>query len=141
MAVGISHGRGGRKMLCGPAAACRLAAVLFMLLTLPACIVFVSTGPGPVTNANIVFIAVTDDGGLVARLHVSVVSTDGGGWRQEGETAGDGVFRCRVGAGVTRVRASVTPPAGYVAGDPQRWPREIELSGEDLELRVRVKPA
>jgi hypothetical protein len=121
-----------------PGRAWRLAAALAALLTLPACIVFVSTGPGAVTSANIVFIAFTDDGGLVARLHVTVVSTDGG-WRQEGVTAADGAFRVAVGPGVTRVRASVTPPAGYVAADPQPWPREFDVSGEDLEVQVRVR--
>jgi hypothetical protein len=111
--------------------------VLLALLPLPACLVYISSAPGPVTSANIVFIAFTDDGGLVARLHVSVVSTDGD-WRQDGVTAADGAFRVKVGPGVTRVRASVTPPAGYVTADADRWPREIEVSG-DAEIRVRVR--
>ena len=122
-----------------PARAWRLAAALAALLTLPACIVFVSTGPGAVTNANIIFIAVTEDGGLVARLHVTVISTDGG-WRQEGATAADGAFRVTVGPGVTRVRASVTMPPGYTAAEPGRWPRELDVREGDLEVRVLVKP-
>jgi hypothetical protein len=121
-------------------AACRLALSLLALFVLPGCLVFVSTGPGSVTNANIVFIAVTRDGGLVARLHVSVVSVDGGSWRQEGVTATDGAFRVTVGPGVTRVRASVTMPPGFAAAEPHRWPRDIDVRGDDLEVRVLVRP-
>jgi hypothetical protein len=119
-------------------AAGRLAVVLLALVSLPACIVYVSTAPGSASHANIVFIAVTDDGGLVAKLHVTVVSTDGS-WREEGLTASDGVYRVSVGPGVTKVRASVTLPAGYAPAEPERWPREIDLAGEDLEVQVRVK--
>ena len=90
-------------------------------------------------GANIIFIAVTGDGGLVARLHVTVVSTDGG-WRQDGVTAADGAFRVTVGPGVTRVRASVDVPAGYTAAEPDRWPREIDVGEGDVEVRVLVKP-
>ena len=121
------------------ARAWRLATALAALLTLPACLVYVSTAPGGVAGANIIFIAVTEDGGLVARLHVTVISTDGA-WRQEGATAADGAFRVRVGPGVTRVRASVTTPPGYVAAEPERWPRELDVREGDLEVRVLVKP-
>ena len=126
------------KMPPRPARAWRLAAALAALLTLPACLVYISSAPSSVGQANIVFIAFTDDGGLVARLHVTVVSTDGG-WRQEGVTAADGAFRVAVGPGISRVRASVTPPDGYVAADPQPWPREFDVSGEDIQVQVRVK--
>ena len=122
-----------------PARAWRLAVALAALLTLPGCLVYVSTAPGGVTGANIIFIAATADGGLVARLHVTVVSADGG-WRHEGVTAADGAFRVAVGPGVTRVRASVEVPAGYTAAEPDRWPREIEVGEGDLEVRVLVKP-
>jgi hypothetical protein len=122
-----------------PARAWRLAASLAALLSLPACIVFVSTAPGGVGHANIVFIAVTSEGGLVARLHVTVVSTDGG-WRQEGATAADGAFRVAVDPGVTRLRASVTMPPGYTAAEPDGWPRELDVRQGDLEVRVLVKP-
>lgn len=120
------------------ARAWRLATALAALLTLPACLVYVSTAPGGVSGAKIIFIAVTEDGGLVARLHVTVISTDGG-WRQDGATATDGAFRVTVAPGVTRVRASVTPPAGYTTAD-HRWPRDIDVRGDDLEVRVLVKP-
>jgi hypothetical protein len=116
-----------------------MGAALLALFVLPGCIVSVSTGPGSVTNANIVFIAVTADGGLVARVHVTVVSSDGG-WREEGVTALDGALRVAVGPGVTRVRAWVAMPPGYVAAEPDRWPRDIDVRGEDLEIRVLVKP-
>lgn len=122
-----------------PARAWRLAVALAALLTLPACLVYVSSAPGGVHRANIVFIAITGDGGLVARLRVTVVSTDGG-WRQDGMTAADGAFRVTVGPGVTRVRASVDVPAGYTAVEPDRWPREIDVGEGDLEVRVLVKP-
>lgn len=121
------------------ARAWRLLVALAALLSLPACIVFISTAPGAVGSANIVFIAVTGDGGLVARLHVTVVSTDGA-WRQEGVTAADGAFRVAVNPGVTRVRASVELPAGYTAAEPDRWPREIDVGRDDVEVRVLVKP-
>jgi hypothetical protein len=122
-----------------PARAWRLAVALAALLTLPGCLVYISTAPGGVAGANIIFIAVTDDGGLVARLHVTVVSTDAA-WRQEGVTAADGTLRVTVGPGVTRVRASVDVPAGYTAAEPDRWPREIDVGEGDVEVRVLVKP-
>jgi len=49
---------------------------LIALLSLPACLVVVSTGPTSLTNATIVFVAIVDGGALVAPLRITVVSAD-----------------------------------------------------------------
>lgn len=120
------------------AVAWRLALPLVALLTLPACLVYISSAPSSVGGANIIFIAHTDDGGLVAALHVSVVAVDGD-WSNNGVTASDGAYRCSVGPGVKRVRAGVTLPAGYVIAAQDRWPREIDVPASgDVEIQIRV---
>ena len=119
----------------------RLVVPLVALLGLPACLVVVSTGPTSVGGATIVFVAVTEEGGLVAALHVSVADTDGG-WRDDGMTASDGTFHCEVGPGVRRVRALPTPPDGYVMSGEHSWPRDIDLPDEGtLQVQVRVRAA
>jgi hypothetical protein len=119
----------------------RLVVPLVALLMLPACLVVVSTGPTSLGGATIVFVAVTDHGGLVAALHVSVTDTDSD-WRDDGVTASDGTFHCEVGPGVRRVRAQPTPPAGYVMAGEHSWPRDIEVPDEGtLEVQVRVRAA
>ena len=123
----------------GPSAAWRLLLPLIALLSLPACLVIVSTGPTPLASATIVFVAVDDQGALIASLHVSVVGVDGA-WSAQGLTASDGAFRCHVGAGVARVRATVIPPNGYVLSGQDRWPREVDVSAggsQQVEIRVR----
>jgi hypothetical protein len=126
-------------MHCGPCAAWRLLPPLMALLCLPACLVVVSTGPTSLAGATIVFVAVDDRGALIASLNVSVVSLDQT-WSDHGLTASDGAFRCQIGAGVTRVRAAVTPPTGYVLSGPERWPREVDVSsGGRQQIEVRVQ--
>ena len=114
---------------------------LMALLCLPACFVFVSTGPTSLAGATIVFVAFDDGGALVASLKVSVVGVDGA-WSEQGLTASDGAFRCHIGAGVTRVRAAVVPPPGYVLSGQDRWPREVDVSsGGSRQIEVRVQHA
>jgi len=106
------------------------------LLTLSSCLVVVSTGPTALVGGNIVFVAVDGHGGLVASLHVTVADL-ASDWRQDGMTARDGSFRCDVRSGVTRVRAVVTAPPGYVVSGTQPWPREIDVSS-NTSVRVEV---
>ena len=116
----------------------RLALAVAVLLTLPACLVVISTSPTAVDGATIVFVAIDDRGLLVASLSVTVVDVDGD-WRGEGMTTGDGAFRCTVAGGVTRVRAKVTPPSGFALDGSDKWPRQIDLpSSGDLEVRVQL---
>ncbi len=123
----------------GPSATWRLLLLLMALLSLPGCLVIVSTGPTSIAGATIVFVAIDDRGALIASLKVSVVSVDQA-WSEHGLTASDGAFRCQVGAGVTRVRAAVTPPAGYVLSGPERWPREVDVSsGGRQQIEVRIQ--
>ena len=108
------------------------------LLTLSSCLVVVSTGPTALVGGNIVFVAVDGHGALVASLHITVVDL-AGEWRLEGMTARDGSFRCDVRSGVTRVRASVTAPRGYVVSGNEPWPREIDVvSNMSVRIDVRV---
>ena len=104
------------------------AVPLLAALACNACIVFVSTSPTLFSEATIVFVA-KDGGGLfVHSLRVTLVDV-AGGWRMDGLTASDGSFRCGVRAGVTRVRAEVVPPAGYVLARSDSWPRQLDVSG------------
>ena len=89
------------------------AVPLLAALTLNACIVIVSTAPTAVSGATIVFVATDGYGQSVRSLRV-VIADVAGVWRTDGLTGGDGSFRCGVSEGVTRVRAEVVPPAGYV---------------------------
>jgi hypothetical protein len=123
----------------GPSAARRLLLPVIALLSLPACLVVVSTNPTPLTSATIVFVAIDNRGALVASLHVSVVGVDSA-WSEQGVTAADGAFRCTTGAGVARVRAGVVPPPGYVLSGQDRWPREIDVSsGGSQQIEIRVQ--
>ena len=114
----------------------RVVIPIVALLTLPACLLIVSTGPTPVAGATIVFVAIDDRGALVASLQISVVDIDGQ-WRGNGVTARDGSFRCGVRAGVTRVHAEVRLPVGYVLGRSDQWPREIDVPTQG-NLRVEI---
>jgi hypothetical protein len=107
------------------------------LLTLPSCLVVISTGATGLVGGNIVFVAVDDHGALVPSLHVTVADL-ASDWRLEGMTAHDGSFRCDVRSGVTRVRAAVTAPPGYVVSRTQPWPREIDVSSTSVRVEVRV---
>lgn len=119
----------------------RLLLPVVALLSLPACIVIVSTGPTPLTGANIVFIAKDGDGRSVEALGVSVTGVDRA-WRGDGVTAADGALRVAVASGVTRVRAGLELPPGYVLAGDDRWPREFDVpSGGDLEVEILVKKA
>ena len=116
----------------------RVALPIVLLLTLPSCLLVVSTSPSAVDGATIVFVAIDDHGLLVASLSVTVVDVDGD-WRGEGTTARDGLFRCAVAEGVSRVRANVTPPSGFALSGSDQWPRQIDLpSSGDLEVRVQL---
>jgi len=115
-----------------------LALPVLLLLMLPACLLVVSTSPTAVHGATIVFVAIDDGGLLVASLSVSVVDLDGR-WQDEGLTAANGAFRCAVGAGVRRVRASVTPPSGFALSGSDAWPRDIDVPATgNVEIQVRV---
>jgi hypothetical protein len=117
----------------------RVALPVFLLLTLPACLLIVSTSPTAVSGATIVFVAIDDGGLLVASLAVSVSDVDGH-WQNQGVTARDGSFRCIVAEGITRVRAGVTLPSGFVLAGTDPWPREIDIpTSGDVEIQIHVK--
>jgi hypothetical protein len=119
----------------------RVVVPIVALLTLPACLLVVSTGPTPVEEATIVFVAIDDRGALVASLQISVADHDGP-WRDSGLTAQDGSFRCAIRSGVGRVHADVTLPAGYVLRRSDPWPREIDVpSAGSLRVEIRVTSA
>ena len=65
----------------GPSRAWRPLLLVTAVLSLPGCLVIVSTGPTPVASATIVFIAIDDGGTFIASLEVSVVGVDGA-WSQ-----------------------------------------------------------
>jgi hypothetical protein len=116
----------------------RVVVPIFLLLTLPACLIVVSTSPTTTHGATIVFVAIDDRGHLVASLSVSVVDLDGQ-WRGDGTTAHDGAFRCVVAGGVKRVRARVTPPAGFALRGSDQWPRDIDVpSAGNVEVQIRL---
>ena len=109
------------------------------LLVLPSCILIVSTGPTTVSGATVVFVAVDDDGFFVASLGVTVVDVHGS-WREHGVTTRDGSFTCSIEPGISRVRADVTPPAGYVVSDSKGWPRDVEVpAGGSTRVEIRVR--
>ena len=111
---------------------------LLAALACNACIVFVSTSPTLVSEATIVFVAKDGSGVFVHSLRVTIVDV-GGGWRMDGLTASDGSFRCGVRAGVTRVRAEVAPPAGYVLATSDSWPRQLDVSsGGNIVVEIHL---
>ena len=112
------------------------AVPLLAALTLNACIVIVSTSSHAVSGATIVFVATDGHGQFVPSLRVAIVDV-AGVWRTDGLTGGDGSFRCGVGEGVTRVRAEVVPPAGYVLARSDNWPRDLDVSGGG-NMRVEI---
>ena len=116
----------------------RIAVPIVALLTLPACLLVVSTGPTSIEGATIVFVATDDRGALVASLRISVADLDGQ-WHQSGLTSGDGSFRCGIRSGVTRVRAELTLPIGYVLRRSDQWPREIDVPTHgSVRIEIRV---
>jgi hypothetical protein len=125
------------KRARGQFAPWRCCVLIAALLTLSSCLIVVSTGPTALVGGNIVFVAVDGHGALVASLHITVVDL-AGDWRLEGMTAHDGSFRCDVRSGVTRVRASVTAPRGYVVARNEPWPREIDVSS-NMSVRIEVR--
>ena len=82
------------------------------------------------------FVATDGHGQFVPSLRVVIVDV-AGVWRIDGQTGGDGLFRCGVGEGVTRVRAEVVPPAGYVLARSDNWPRDLDVSGGG-NMRVEI---
>ena len=116
----------------------KLVIPLFAGLALNACIVYFSTSPTPVSGATIVFVATDGHGQFVSSLHVTIIDV-AGAWRTDGLTGRDGSFRCGVGAGVTRVRAEVVPPAGYALASADTWPRNLDVSGGgNVQIEIRV---
>lgn len=114
------------------------AVLLLAALACNACIVFVSTSPTLLSEATIVFVAKDGSGLFVHSLRVTLVDV-AGAWRMDGLTASDGSFRCGVRAGVTRVRAEVVPPAGYVLARSDSWPRQLDVSsGGNIVIEVRL---
>ena len=114
------------------------AVPLIAALTCNACIVFVSTSPTLVSDATIVFVARDGSGLFVHSLRITLVEVTGG-WRMDGWTGSDGSFRCGVRPGVTRVRADVVPPAGYVLARSDGWPRQLDVSsGGNIVIEVRL---
>src|SRR4051812_49207881 len=109
------------------------------LLALSSCVLIVSTSPTTVSGANIVFVARDDNGGAVASVHITLVDVFGE-WREDGLTARDGSYHCAVGAGVTRVRAEVQLPSGFVLVSSGQWPHEMDIPpGGILRLEIRVR--
>jgi hypothetical protein len=116
-----------------------LAVTVLTLLALPSCIFYISTAPTTLSGANIIFVAVDDDGTFVSSVGVTVVAI-GSDWHEHGLTAGDGSFNCSVRSGVTRVRIDAEPPRGFVLAEARGWPRELDVSaGGSLRVEVRVK--
>ena len=114
------------------------AVPLLAALTLNACIVLISTRPTTVSGATIVFVATDGHGQFVRSLRVAIIDV-GGVWRADGLTGGDGSFRCGVGTGVTRVRAEIVPPAGYVLARSDNWPRDLDVSGGgNIQVAIHV---
>jgi hypothetical protein len=112
---------------------------ILAVLTLPGCLIYVSTGPTAVSGATIVFFAIDERDAPVASLHVSVAAVDGS-WRDQGVTASNGTFRCPIQSGVTRVRAAVVVPRGYVLASRDRWPREFDVPSDGrLQIDVRLE--
>jgi hypothetical protein len=129
------------KRALGRFAPWRCCVPVAAMLTLSSCLIVVSTGPTALVGGNIVFVAVDGHGALVASLHITVVDL-ASDWQLEGMTAHDGSFRCDVRSGVTRVRATVTAPRGYVVSTTEPWPREIDvLSNTSVRVDVRVNAA
>ena len=124
------------KLLRRRIASWKQAAPLLAALALNACIVIVSTSPTAVSGATIVFVATDGHGQFVQSLRVVIVDV-AGVWRTDGLTGGDGSFRCGVREGVTRVRAEVVPPAGYVLARSDNWPRDLDVSGGG-NMRVEI---
>jgi hypothetical protein len=115
------------------------AVPLLALLTVNACIVYISTSPTPVAGATIVFVAIDDHGRFVRGLRVVLIDV-AGAWRADGLTETDGSFQCGVRAGITRVRTEVVPPAGYVLTPAESWPRHLDVSsGANLRIEIRVR--
>src|SRR3954471_18070975 len=109
------------------------------LLALSSCVLIVGTSPTVISGATIVFVAIDDEGGAVASLRITVADVSGE-WRDDGLTALDGSYRCGVRAGVTRVRAAVTLPSGFVLASSDPWPHEIDVSrGGTMRVEIRVK--
>jgi hypothetical protein len=126
------------KRALGRFALWRCCVPVVAVLTFSSCLIFVSTAPTALVGGNIVFVAVDGHGALVPSLHITVMDL-AGGWRLEGMTAHDGSFRCDVRSGVTRVRATVTAPRGYVVSTTEAWPREIDVpSNTSVRVEVRV---
>ena len=116
----------------------KLLTPLLAGLALNSCIVYFSTGPTPVSGATIVFVATDGHGQFVRSLQVTIIDV-GGAWRANGLTGSDGLFRCGIAAGVTRVRAEVVPPAGYALASADTWPRNLDVSGGgNVQVEVRV---
>ena len=114
------------------------AVPLLAALACNACIVFVSTSPTQVSQTTIVFVAKDGRGLFVHSLRVTIVDV-AGDWRMDGLTASDGSFHCGVRAGVTRVRADVVPPAGYVLATSENWPRQLDVSsGDTIVVEIRL---
>lgn len=108
------------------------------LLSLTSCLVIISPSSTTIAGATIVFVATDHGGAFVSSLHVTVVDV-AGPWRSAGITGKDGSFRCDVRSGVTRVRAEVAPPAGYMLPMSEPWPRHLDLtSGDSVRVEVRV---
>jgi hypothetical protein len=111
---------------------------ILALLSLTSCLVIISPSSTTIAGATIVFVAADHGGAFVSSLHVTVVDV-AGPWRSAGITGRDGSFRCDVRSGVTRVRAEVAPPAGYMLPMSEPWPRHLDLtSGGSVRVEVRV---
>jgi hypothetical protein len=110
---------------------------LLPLLTLTSCIVIISTSPTTLSGATIVFVATDHHGAFVPALHVTVTDV-AGSWRSSGTTGRDGSFHCDVRSGVTRVRAEVLPPAGFMLQTSDAWPRSLDVPS-DGSVRVEIR--
>ena len=131
-----------RKRYHGWAARLKHVLQLIPLLALSSCVLIIGTSPTAVSDATILFVAIDDRGDAVASLHVSVVDVFGD-WREEGSTARDGSFRCGVPVGVTRVRAGVRVPSGFVLVSSEGWPHAVDVPTRGtvrVEIRVTAMP-
>jgi len=109
-----------------------------LAIPLQACLVIVSSGPTALPDANIVFVVFDETGAAVSDVTL-IVRDSAGDWRQTGQTGSDGLFKCRVGAGVSRVSVRLEPPRGYVSTE-RLWPMILDLESDGsqrVELRLR----
>jgi hypothetical protein len=131
-----------RKRDHGWAARLKPVLPLVPLLALSSCVLVIGTSPTAVSDATILFVATDERGGAVASMRIIAIDVFGE-WRDEGLTARDGSFSCGVPVGVTRVRAGVRVPSGFVLVGSEGWPHAVDVPAHGtvrVEIRLTALP-